>query len=265
MCAHASIISSFRPNCSASERSAHTHATVLMPAVTRSHSFLVPLSPRRILILAPSCQAGRIIRKLKKNTSEAVQKQLGKLLDEWKRAVAAETQHAEAGERKGEAHRPNTGGDRDSASKAVKAERPAVGGETGKPVKAGRAEEGGVGAAGNGIAELGAEQPRGKPFRVGKVGQSGDSARDKLRELLVQYLCMVAHEVEGEEEERAHAADVAGIAVAVEQAIWHKHGGGRGDKVSVRWAGCWPERETVRSARSDAAAAAAAAALAGVV
>lgn len=76
------------------------------------------------------------------------------------------------------------------------------------------------------------EESKAPPFKVGKLELTGDSSRDKLRELLVQYLCLVAEEVDGFVADKAHAADVAGVATEVEQALWDKHGGGRDLKVS---------------------------------
>ncbi|CAI5468534.1 unnamed protein product [Closterium sp. Yama58-4] len=151
-------------------------------------------------------QMGKLIRKLTKHTCAGIQKGAGKLVEQWK-------------QERGKAGRG--GDDWREDGKSV-----GNGGSGGNGANGSNGASGGKerdGAKGNA-----AEKPKGAavvPFKTKMLIKTGDVMRDRPREAVLQALCLVAGEVQGEEEERARAVDVTAVAMEVETELWRKYGG----------------------------------------
>ncbi|CAI5512412.1 unnamed protein product [Closterium sp. Naga37s-1] len=190
-------------------------------------------------------QMGKLIRKLTKHTCAGIQKGAGKLVEQWKQVVAAEARGGGGGKEKDQ-ERGRKEGEREG-KRSGESERGSDGGkEGGKPGRGGDDEDGksvgngGSGANGANGASGGkerdgtkgnaAEKAKGAggaaavPFKTKMLIKTGDVMRDRPREAVLQALCLVAGEVQGEEEERARAVDVTSVAMEVETELWRKYG-----------------------------------------
>ncbi|GJP29272.1 hypothetical protein CLOM_g2661 [Closterium sp. NIES-68] len=190
-------------------------------------------------------QMGKLVRKLTKHACAGIQKGAGKLVEQWKQVVAAEARggggggggekEQERGRKEGE--REGKGGE---GKRSGESEDRADGGkERGKEGRGGGDGREDRGGAGNGVKdrdggkgresgkEAGKEIGKRKdaaPFKVKVLVKTGDAMRDRPREAVLQALCLVAGEVDGEEEQRAREVDVAAVAVEVETELWRKYG-----------------------------------------
>ncbi|CAI7872069.1 unnamed protein product [Closterium sp. NIES-53] len=192
-------------------------------------------------------QMGKLIRKLTKHTCAGIQKGAGKLVEQWKQVVAAEARGGGGGKEKDQ-ERGRKEGEREG-KRSGESERGSDGGkEGGKPGRGGddsredvkSVGNGGSGANGANGASGGKERDGAKgnaaekakgaggaaavPFKTKMLIKTGDVMRDRPREAVLQALCLVAGEVQGEEEERARAVDVTSVAMEVETELWRKYG-----------------------------------------
>ncbi|CAI7855690.1 unnamed protein product, partial [Closterium sp. NIES-54] len=199
-------------------------------------------------------QMGKLIRKLTKHTCAGIQKGAGKLVEQWKQVVAAEARGGGGGKEKDQ-ERGRKEGEREG-KRSGESERGSDGGkEGGKPGRGGddsredvkSVGNGGSGANGANGASGGKERDGAKgnaaekakgaggaaavPFKTKMLIKTGDVMRDRPREAVLQALCLVAGEVQGEEEERARAVDVTSVAMEVETELWRKYGATKDLKV----------------------------------
>ncbi|CAI5976238.1 unnamed protein product [Closterium sp. NIES-64] len=191
-------------------------------------------------------QMGKLIRKLTKHTCAGIQKGAGKLVEQWKQVVAAEARGGggggggkekeqdrgrkegeREGKRPGESHDRSDGGkDRGKAGRGGDDSR-----EDGRSVgNGGKSANGASGgkerdaAKGNAVEKAKGAGAAAVPFKTKMLIKTGDVMRDRPREAVLQALCLVAGEVQGEEEERARAVDVTSVAMEVETELWRKYG-----------------------------------------